>query len=62
MKSKTNDDATEELRDLTKDNGAGTNRSKKKRARTIFGTKSTEQIGSGTGKRSRSKLKIFLGR
>ena len=42
MKSKTNSeetfDATEELCDLNKNNGAGTTGDNKKRARTIFGT------------------------
>ena len=42
LKSKTNSeetfDATEELRDLNKNNCAGTSGDKKKRARIIFGT------------------------
>ena len=66
LKSKTNREenfgATEELRDLTKNNGTATTRSKKKGARTIFGTKSTKQPGSGTGKRSRAKPTFLLGR
>ena len=42
LESKTNSeetfDATEELRDLNKNNGAGTSGDNKKRERTIFGT------------------------
>ena len=57
-----NFDAAEELQDLTKNNGAGTKKSEKKRARTIFGTKSTEQFGSGTGKGSKAKPKFLLER
>ena len=66
-KSKTNReenfDTTEELRDLTKNNGSTTSGSKKKRTRTIFGAgaKSAEKYNSGYGKRSRAKPEFLLG-
>lgn len=73
MKSKTNSeetfDATKELCDSNKNNGAGTNGDHKKRARIIFGTiyrggndaKPSEQSGSGTRAQARVKAKLFLG-
>ena len=66
-KSKTNReenfDVTEELRDLTKNNGTKTSGSEKKRARAIFGSgaKSVEKHNAGHGKRSRAKPKFLLG-
>ena len=69
LKSKTNSeetfDATEELGNLNKNNGAGTsgdNNNKKK----IFGTsyrdtKSSEKSGSGTKSRATAKPKFLLG-
>ena len=49
--------------DLTRNNGATTSESQKKRARTIFGarTKSAEKYDSGYGKRSRAKPWFLLG-
>ena len=69
LKSKTNSeetfDATKELRDLNKNNSAGTSADNKKRARTIFGTsygdaKTSGQSGSGTKSRARAKSDFFL--
>ena len=64
LKSKTNSeekfDATDELRDLTKNDTTTTG--SKKRARTIFGagSKSIEKINAGHGTRSRTKPKFLL--
>ena len=55
-----NFDTTEELWDLTKNNGTETNRYKKKRARTFFSTKSTKELGSGTGKILELNKNFFL--
>ena len=67
LRSKTNReenfDAMEELRDLTKNNGTTTSGSKKKRARTIFGscTKSVEKYNAGHGKGYGATPKFLLG-
>ena len=66
MNSEDTFDATEELRNLNKNNGAGTSGDNKKRARTIFGTsygdgKSSKQTGSGPKARTRAQPKFFLG-
>ena len=64
LKSKANReekfDATDELRDLTKNDTATTG--SKKRARTIFGagSKSIEKLNAGHGTRSRAKPKFLL--
>ena len=75
MKSKANSektfnatfDVTEELRDLNKNNDAGTNGDNKKKARTIFGTsygdaKCSKQSGSGTRAQARAKPTSLLGK
>ena len=59
-------DATEKPRDLHQNNGAGTSRDNKKRARTIFGksyrdAKSSEQSCSGTESQATAKPKFLLG-
>ena len=66
LKSKTNREenfgTSEELQDLAKNSSTATNRSEKKRARTMLGRKSAEQSDSATGKRSRAKAKFLLRR
>ena len=62
MNRKKNFDATEELQDLTKNNGSTTSGNKKKRARTFFGagTKSAEKYNSGYGKDLELNQDFFL--